>query len=876
MREDQRADVPPARGGASLARGAAGRVDDMAMVAALEEVGRDLAGTLGIGQVADRVVGAALRVIGGRRALVYELAEATGTLTCRAVAGDGDPATWIGQTIPRGLGVIGRVVEEGRLVATADVLADPRIALPGRLGERIEADTYRAAAGVPLVAGCRVIGVLLLVDVAGRVLGDRELRVLGLLADYAAVAIRNGRLVEEAERRRRAAEELARVARVLTESLDAGEVAERIVSTVLPLFDLAAADLWLLQPDGARVVVARAGATGHLRLGEVLPPGVGIAGRAVLERRPVWSPDVLGQPELGLPDDLRLRIAASGIRAVLSVPLVARGMPIGVLSVGALAGRAFTDEEITLLAAFGDQAALALQNARSFEEARRVREFLESIAEHSPDAIVATDTDGHLTYVSRGVEEMLGYPAQELLGRPLTDLYRSGAEEARAIMRELEKRGRLRHYETTLRTKSGGWIDVSASFALLRDKGGVTLGSLGIVSDVSDRRRLEEQLRQAQKMDAIGRLAGGIAHDFNNLLTVITGRTELMLAQLPAEHPQRRHMDLVQKTAERAAALTRQLLTFSRKQPVELRVLDLNSVLTGMERMLRRLIGEHIDLVTVTPPRLGRVRADPGQLEQVVMNLAINARDAMPHGGRLTLETSDVDLDETYARQHVGVRPGPYVMLAVSDTGIGMDAETQARLFEPFFTTKPAGQGTGLGLATVYGIVAQSRGTVWVYSEVGRGTTFKVYLPRVDEAATPGDAPRPAAPAPRGSETVLLVEDDEALGEVAREILELSGYAVLGARHGNEALLVALQHPGPIHLLVTDVVLPQMSGRDLAERLAASRPDIRVLFMSGYADGAIVHQDVLAPGAAFVQKPFTPEGLARRVREVLDRGRRAP
>jgi two-component system cell cycle sensor histidine kinase/response regulator CckA len=687
---------------------------------------------------------------------------------------------------------------------------------------------------------------------------------------------RPGGLLAEVERRRRAVEELARVAHVLTENLNARDVAERIVSTVLPLFDVQAADLWLLRPDGSREVAAQAGVIGHLTRGEVLPPGVGVGGRAMTERRSVRSADVLGDPELAFPDGLRRRIEGWGIRAVLAVPLVARGTPIGVLSVGGPAGRAFSDEEVALLEVFADQAALALQNARSSEEATRVRDFLASITEHSPDAIVATDAAGRLTYAGRGAEEMLGWPAGDLLGRPVADFYRSGWEEARGVMRELETRGRLRHYETSLRAKSGRWIDVSASFAVLRDKEGAIVGTLGIVSDVTEQRRLEEQLRQSQKMDAVGRLAGGIAHDFNNLLTVITGRSELLLARLGPGDPLRRHADLIEQTATRAAGLTRQLLTFSRKQAVEFQVLDLNAVLDGMEKILRRLIGEHIDLATVTRAGLGRVRADSGQIEQVILNLAINARDAMPRGGRLTLETDNVELDEAYARRHVGVRPGPYVMLAVSDTGIGMDAETQARLFEPFFTTKPAGKGTGLGLATVYGIVKQSGGSVWVYSEVGRGTTFKVYVPRVDEAPASVSAARGPAPAPRGSETVLLVEDAAGLRDMAREILELSGYAVLIARHGSEALLVAQQHAGPIHLLVTDVVMPRMSGRDLAERLVASRPEIRVLFMSGYADGAIAHQDVLAPGAAFVQKPFTPDVLARKVRATLDLPPHAP
>src|SRR5437879_1802067 len=386
----------------------------------------------------------------------------------------------------------------------------------------------------------------------------------------------------------------------------------------------------------------------------------------------------------------------------------------------------------------------------------------------------------------------------------------------------------------------------------------------------AERKKLEEQLRQAQKMEAIGQLTGGIAHDFNNMLTVIIGYSELMLQRLKADDPLRSEVEQVKEAGVRASLLTRQLLAFSRKQVLQPRVLDLNAVLTNMDRMLQRLIGEDIDLVTVPAPGLGRVLADPGQIEQVIMNLAVNARDAMPQGGKLTIETANVELDDAYARQHGPVQSGPYVMLAVSDTGCGMDAETQARIFEPFFTTKEPGKGTGLGLSTVYGIVKQSEGYVWVYSEVGRGTTFKVYLPMVEgavETVEPGVTPTRTV---RGSETILLVEDDHAVRVLARSVLQAHGYSVLEASQGKEALLLSGQHEGPIHLMVTDTVMPGMSGRDLSECLKPSRPNMKVIFMSGYTDKAIIHHGELAPGTAFLQKPFTPDALALKVRGVLD------
>jgi two-component system cell cycle sensor histidine kinase/response regulator CckA len=382
--------------------------------------------------------------------------------------------------------------------------------------------------------------------------------------------------------------------------------------------------------------------------------------------------------------------------------------------------------------------------------------------------------------------------------------------------------------------------------------------------------RTQEQLTQARKMEAVGRLAGGIAHDFNNLLTVMIGRSQLLLRRLGAQDPVRRDIELMEQTADRAADLTRQLLAFSRKQVLQPTVLDLNAVVANMAEMLRRLIGEDIALVTALDPALGHVKADLGQIEQIVMNLAANARDAMSKGGRLTLETANAELDVAYARHHVDVRPGPHVMLAVSDTGIGMTPETQAQIFEPFFTTKGPGVGTGLGLATVYGIVKQSGGHIWVYSEPGRGTTFKIYLPRVQEAVDPSAA-RPGLPeSARGYETILLVEDELAVRELARDVLRAHGYTVLEARHGREALRISERHSGPIHLMLTDVVMPEMSGQELANRLAALRPTMPVVYMSGYTDAAVVHHGVLDPGTIFLQKPFTPDALARKIRQVLN------
>ncbi|HEX8845297.1 MAG TPA: PAS domain S-box protein [Pyrinomonadaceae bacterium] len=381
---------------------------------------------------------------------------------------------------------------------------------------------------------------------------------------------------------------------------------------------------------------------------------------------------------------------------------------------------------------------------------------------------------------------------------------------------------------------------------------------------------LEEQLRQSQKIEAIGQLAGGVAHDFNNLLTAITGYSDLVMRRLPPEGVLRRHVAEIRKAGDRAASLTRQLLAFSRKQVLRPKVLDLNAVVTDMDKMLRRLIGEDIDLLTVTDRALGNVKADPGQIEQVILNLAVNARDAMPKGGKLTIETANIYLGGKYAGEHVAVRPGRYVMLAISDNGCGMDEAIQERIFEPFFTTKELGKGTGLGLSTVYGIVKQSGGNIWVYSEVGKGTTFKVYLPRFDEASEAAWERDAELEWPQGSETVLLVEDEEMVREMTRQILEMHGYRVLEANNGKEAIRLCHEHEGRIDLVMTDVVMPQMGGRELIERLAPLLPEAKVLYMSGYTDDAIVHHGVLDESMYFLQKPFSPDVLINKVREALD------
>jgi two-component system cell cycle sensor histidine kinase/response regulator CckA len=502
--------------------------------------------------------------------------------------------------------------------------------------------------------------------------------------------------------------------------------------------------------------------------------------------------------------------------------------------------------------------------------AEEERARLSMAVEQAGESIVITEPDGTIVYVNPAFERVTGIPRRDAVGRVSRILKRGGpdAEPAAARWKALE-RGEAWSGRISSRRADGGAVEEETTISPVRDAAGRLVNYVAVMRDVTHEHEMEEQLRHAQKMEAVGRLAGGVAHDFNNLLTVITGRCELLLRRQGEASPLARDLDLVLKTAQRAGALTRQLLAFSRKQVLAPRVVNLSAVVANMESMLRRLIGEDIELIIVPAPDVGRVKADPGQLEQVVMNLGVNARDAMPRGGRLVLETGAVEVDEVFARRHPGMRPGRYVTLTVSDSGCGMPPEVQAHIFEPFFTTKDSDRGTGLGLSTVYGIVTQSGGIITVESEVARGSVFRIFLPRIE---TPVDGGNGDAPAPRprmGTETILLAEDEDEVRRLAREILRLEGYTTIEARHGHEALRIAEQYDGPIHLLMTDVVMPHMGGRELVERLRSIRPGIKVLFVSGYADETLPgNADGVLP--RLLSKPFTADALLREVRDVLD------
>jgi GAF domain-containing protein/CheY-like chemotaxis protein len=895
---------------------------------ALAEMGRVISQTLDSREVAQRIADSVRQLFGTTTARLLRLDRESGDL--HSIALSGDPAWTFGSVFPAGSGAVGVALREGRVYATSDLLEDPRVMHPPDMENAVRQRPDRAVLAVPLVRQRQIVGVLNVTDRAGRRFGPEEMRLAETLADHAALALENARLFEETERRRRAAEMLAEVARLTSESLEPHEVAQRTVDHLRRLFNSRLAALYRRVPHTDDLVLVAAAGDPDVWNRE-LPDGTGAVGRALRDRRPVASADVLTDPRIALRADARARVQRSGCRAILAMPLLGHHGAEGALAVGDGMGRTFDGDDIQLAQLFADQVTLALANADLFEEAQARLSRMRRLAQLS-----------HLVTSSLEFQQVLEFVIEAALDLLRTDLASVWIlDEATGVARLAAQREGAgpppaQPPVTEVHVGQGplGWVlerrQTRQSPDLLDEPGlpnrewaqahgyvsqlAVPLvageRAIGVLVVLTRERRefgredeelleifaakaasalenanlyrrtqeahaelsrTQEQLAQSQKMEAVGRLAGGIAHDFNNLLTVISGRTQLLLSDLWSGDPLRRHVELVLKTTERASALTHQLLAFSRKQVLRPSVLDLNAIVSSMGAMLRRLIGEDVSFVTVLDPALGRCKADPSQIEQVILNLAVNARDAMPKGGRLTIETGNAELDAGYVAWRDSPPPGRYVMLAVTDTGCGMEPAVRDRIFEPFFTTKERGKGTGLGLSTVYGIIKQSEGGIYVYSEPGLGSTFKIFLPRVEEALPILETGDPRGGLPRGSETVLLVEDEDEVRALAREILEESGYTVLEASRGSEALELSRAHDGKIDLLVTDVVMPAMSGPEVAERLAGTRPDTRVIFMSGYTDDAIAHHGTLAAGTAYLEKPFTPDDLARKVREVLER-----
>jgi PAS domain S-box-containing protein len=720
------------------------------------------------------------------------------------------------------------------------------------------------------------------VDMTGD--GDASL-IVGTCEDLTSVAGESGnraRALENAAERRGTL--LAAVVETMREvarsELDVHAMTQRIARRAMQLTNADGAVFGMPDSDS---IVSRATAGVHEALGDGLtvPLGHSLAGYCL------ESGDVVRCDDMRLDPRAATRLVEQGIRSSLHVPLTYRRETLGVLSVVSRHASAFTDDDGHLLqlmagvsaalishaSAFRVKTALVQERTEALEALREAHEMLAIIVRASPLPITTVAPDFTVTTWNPAAERLFGWRADEVMGQQIPTLPEDESEESQRRRLALASGAeRMQAYEERRRRRDGTTIDVGVSAATLMDAEGRPRGIVSIYHDVTERRRLEQRLRQAQRMEAVGQLAGGIAHDFNNLLTIMQLHAESLTEELPAGSDLHADAAEIQRQTERAASLTRQLLAFSRKQLLQPRPLDLNVTVREVEKMLRRVIGEDIALETQLERELGQVMADPNQIVQVLLNLAVNGRDAMPAGGRLSIRTANVWLDSGYGDLHGAVVPeGEYVMLAVSDTGTGMDRATQQRIFEPFFTTKEPGRGTGLGLATVYGIVKQSGGYIWVYSEPGLGSTFKIYLPRmIDEARMPAIVDRVVDV--RGTETILLVEDEEELRDLARMHLEHLGYTVLVGQSGDDALRIATELPGSLHLLITDVVMPGLSGAEIAERLRALRPEVRVLFMSGYTDDDIVRRGLLAPRQSMLHKPFSRRALAAAVRSALDAG----
>ncbi|HEY7542517.1 MAG TPA: GAF domain-containing protein, partial [Methylomirabilota bacterium] len=1057
----------------------------------LAEVGRLVSRSLEPDEVGQRIVESVGPLLGTAMATLYRISLETGDFVLLASAGVG---TGWHTTLPRGTAAVGLAARERRPVSTPDVLTDARISLAPATRAALEHFEHRAILALPLIAGDRVFGALAALGHTGRVFTPHEIRVAETFVDQAAIALDNARLHSETTRRKWEAEVLAGVGRLVTESLDADDVARRIADSLRALLGGLSSVLVRVEPVSGALVGRQMSADGS-GLDVVFPAGTGAIGRAISTRRPVATTNLLTDPRIALTPELREVLQSRPHRSALALPMIVDDRVVGAIAVGDHEGRAYDTDEVRLAQAFVDQAAMALEKARLFEDSERRRREAEIFAELASQITASLDLEAILENVCDAARELCradlaliatrdlathtmvvrhrpGVPAppveriapgdglagQVLLTgrpfrtddyahdprlrndpqplipvasvetalavpiqtdsrvegllvvynrspRPLTDrdearlarlagqtaiairnaqlvegrrAYQARLEALLAVSHELSRIQPVEELLGAIATACGEVLESdSVGFRLVEGDELVGAGLLGdaretmstprikigeslsgIVAstgaplrleDVTEDARLlpahrsavkrlgyraflgvpimvgervigvlairtrrlagfskedetiatafasqaatalenarlfrevqvaaeevaraQETLLQAQKMDAIGRLAGGVAHDFNNLLTIIHGRCEILLKRFEPGTKPRQDLDLIQRTAHRAAALTKQLLAFSRKQVLQPRVLRLNAVVGESVSMLQRLIGEHIALTTVPGARRDRVTADPTQLEQVLMNLAINARDAMPQGGRLTIETAEVHLDEAFVREHPGAAPGPHVRLSVIDDGVGMSAEIQGRIFEPFFTTKDKGRGTGLGLSMVYGIVKQHGGYIGVRSSEGQGTTFDIFLPCAAQTDDRAEAAPEGSGQPRASETILLVEDEADVRELAREILEMAGYTVLEAARGDEALRLCQDSTRPIDLLLTDVVMPQMSGPELARKLLALRHGTKVVYMSGYTDDALGHHGVLDPDIILLPKPFTPESLQQHLRQALD------
>jgi PAS domain S-box-containing protein len=803
--------------------------------------------------------------------------ESSANLVCRLAVGPNADLVR-GWRLASGQGIAGWVASHGESIIVPDVCADDRHFEGVDKQTRVE---LRSLLSVPMRLKGKVIGVIQVVDTAVGRFGPLELKLLESLAASAAVATENARLFEQIQRelgeRMRAEKEahlrnreltlLNRIIAASATDLDPISILEVACRELARAFDVPQAAAALLNEEKtAAVAVAEYLTEGREPgLNAVIP----VRGNPSFEhlltyKTPLAVENAQHDPRLTPIHDL---MRQRGTISLLILPLIVEGEVVGSLGLDAIQPRHFTAGEVSLAWSVADQVSGALARAEMSQTLHRLSTAIEQTAE----GVVILDTSGAIVYVNPAFEQITGYGRDEAVGQSM-DILRSGGHDQVLFeeMRASLDAGRVWHGRVVNKRKDGTLYTDETTVTPVRNESGTIVNYVQVKRDVTRELELEEQYRQAQKMEAVGQLTAGIAHDFNNLLTAINGFAELLQFELSLNDPRHELVDRILDSGRRAADLVRQLLAFSRKQIIQPRVLDLNQVVVEMDRLLGPIIGEDIDLKTNLEPDLWPIQVDPAQIEQVIVNLAVNARDAMPSGGKLTIETANMILDEDYVADHLGAQPGEHVVLSVSDSGAGMNEEVKARIFEPFFTTKERGKGSGLGLATVYGIIKQSNGHIWVYSEERKGTTFKIYLPRSGEVGPESQHPEFDQDVPTGGETVMLVEDKAEVRDLARRVLLRQGYRVLEAEDGQEALELAAHHRGPIHLLLSDVVMPGMSGQTLAASLVSANPDLRTLFISGYTDEAVARHGVLGPDVAFLQKPFGPMDLACKIREILD------
>jgi PAS domain S-box-containing protein len=836
---------------------------------ALRQVSLELASQLDPDALLRSIVARAVELLGGTIGGLHLYNPERKALELVVVTGIESPSPR--PPLQPGEGLAGKVWETGQTIAVDDYKHwNSRAAA-------YETWDFGAVVGVPIRWGDESLGVLVVISSEVGVFTERDSELLVLFATQAAIALQNARLFDEARRRNR---ELALLNRVIAASAASQEfelILDMVCRELARALDLPQAAAGLLNEDRSRAVVVADYQSGQWpsNVGrEVALEGIGAARFLLAQEKPLIISNVQADP---LMDPVRDLLKEREIRSMLLVPLLFEGQPVGALVLGSQEPRVFSSGAVDLAQRVSEQVSGAMARARLAENQQR----LSTAVEQGAESVFITDLDGTIVYVNPAFERMVGLDRASLIGhRPdVLQQERLNAPLHEGLMGAVVS-GRVWQERLGYQASDDSLHTMDLTVSPVRNQAGEIINLVATIRDVTREVELEKQFQQTQKMEALGRLAGGIAHDFNNLLTVIQLSTHMLQRQLHPDDPLWTHTEQIRETGERASRLTKQLLRFSRRDVVAPRLLNLNKIVDDLSPMLQRVLGENIELKTSLAGDLWTVRADPSQMDQVVINLAVNARDAMPGGGKLIIETSNVVLDEAYTALQVDASPGEHVLLSINDTGMGMDEDVKLHLFEPFFTTKGQGEGTGLGLATVFGIVKHSGGHIQVASEVGEGTAFNVYLPRA-QSGGPSDARRDLRRnlsrlerERGGTETVLVVEDERAVRDQAVLVLDSYGYQVLDAADGQAALNLSRSHEGPIDLLLTDVIMPGINGRELADLLQPERPEMQVLYMSGYTGDAIAHHGVLADKSAFLPKPFTLEDLLRKVREVLDKRKR--